>query len=190
MTRPRRQHGWIRPIPNILTVLRIVAAVSLPFVPASWRLPILVFATVSDWADGVIARRFDAHSRFGRLMDGVADKAVVLACVVMFIRSGEVAPWQGLLVMARDVVVAGIILVMVARGAWHALDHVEARPAGKLTTALVFPWFVSLLVPGTEALRPWLFWPGAAASVVAAVDYALHARRGRHHARRPAARTG
>lgn len=173
-------HGWVRPIPNILTVLRLVAAAVLPFVATAWRLPILVFATVSDWADGILARRFDAQTKFGRLMDGVADKAVVLACVVMFVRSGEVAPWQGLLVMARDITVGVIILVLMLRGAWHAFDQVEARPAGKLTTALVFPWFVSLLVPGIEPVRMWLFWPGAIVSVIAAMDYALHARKTVH----------
>lgn len=174
-------HGWIRPVPNILTVLRLAAAAILPFVPGSWRLPVVLFATLSDWADGVIARRFDAHTKFGRLMDGVADKAVMLACVVTFVRSGEVALWQGLLVMARDVTVAVIIGVLMLRGAWHAFDKVQARWPGKITTALVFPWFVALLIPGTEPIRPWLYWPAAAASVVAGVDYALHARDNVHH---------
>ena len=175
------RHAWIRPIPNILTVLRLVAAALLPFVPPWWRLPLVIFATVSDWADGVIARRFHAQTTFGRLADGAADKAVVLACVVTFLRSGEVSLWQALAVMARDVTVAVIILVLMARGAWHAFDHVKARSAGKLTTALVFPWFVALLIPGTEPIRPWLFWPAAVTSVAAAIDYALHAKENVHH---------
>ena len=175
------RHAWIRPVPNILTVLRLVAAAVLPFVPTAWRLPILLFATLSDWVDGIIARRFDAQTAFGQLMDGVADKAVVLACVVMFVRSGEVALWQGLLVMARDIAVGVIISLLMLRSAWHAFDHVAARWPGKLTTALVFPWFVSLLIPGTEGIRPWLYWPAAAMSVIAAIDYALHARDNVHH---------
>lgn len=185
MNRAPSPHAWIRPIPNILTVLRIAAAAWLPFAPAAWRLPIVVFATASDWADGIIARRFDAQTRFGALMDGLADKVLVLACVVLFVRIDLVAPWQALLVMARDITVAFIIGVMVLRGAWHAFEHVEARRAGKLTTAFVFPWFVALLIPAAEPIRAWLFWPAAATSVVAAIDYAIHAKQNVHRARPP-----
>ena len=173
MANERAGHPWIRPVPNILTVLRIVAAGVLPFVPSDWRLPVVVFAGLSDWADGVIARRFHAQSRFGTLMDGVADKLFVLSCVVTFVSAGEVPLWQGLLVIARDLTVAVIALWCVLQGAWSAFHHMEARMPGKLTTALVIPWFVSLLIPDFESVSPWLFWLGAGASVVAALDYAI-----------------
>ena len=167
-----RGPAWVRPIPNLLTILRILAAAALPFVPAGWRLPLVLFAAVSDWADGVIARRFHAQSRFGAFMDGVADKLFVCACVATFVRTGDVALWQGLLVMTRDLVVTALVAWM----AWHharaALAHVQVRFWGKITTALVLPWFASLLIPGLELLRPWLFWPASIASVIAAVDYA------------------
>jgi CDP-diacylglycerol--glycerol-3-phosphate 3-phosphatidyltransferase len=166
------RHAWIRPIPNILTVLRIVAAAALPFVPGPWRLPVVLFGTVSDWADGVIARRFHAQTKWGAFMDGVADKLLVAACVVTFVRSGDVALWQGLLVMARDLVVTALVTWMIWHHARAALAHVEVRRWGKITTALVLPWFASLLVPGLGPLRPWLFWPAALASVLAAADYA------------------
>ena len=63
---------WMRPVPNALTVLRLVAAGLLPFVPASWRLPLIVFAGASDLLDGYVARRFDAVTRWGTLFDGIA----------------------------------------------------------------------------------------------------------------------
>lgn len=173
MTNERHSPQWIRAVPNTLTVLRIVAAGALPFVPVGWRLPLVVFGGLSDWADGVIARRFDAQTRFGTLMDGIADKLLVLSCVVTFVLSGDVALWQGLVVMSRDLVVTAIGLWCVLQRAWSAFPHMAARMPGKLTTALVFPWFASLLIPGLEPLRPWLFWLAAAASAVAAVDYAI-----------------
>ena len=177
MTRaPRR---WIRPVPNILTVLRIVAAGVLPFVPAAWRLPIVVFGGLSDWADGFIARRFHAQSRFGALMDGVADKLLVLSCVVTFVSTGQVLLWQGLLVIARHLEVTGIALWYALRGAWSAIGRMDARKPGKLTTALVFPWFASLLIPGLESVQPWLFRVAAAVSAIAAVDYLIQAARAR-----------
>ena len=108
--------AWARPIPNILTLLRIVAAFALPFVPVVWRLPVVVFGGLSDWADGVIARRFHAQSPFGTFMDGVADKLLVLSCVVTFVASGDVPLWQGLLVMARDVVVTLLVMIIALSG--------------------------------------------------------------------------
>lgn len=175
----RTPNPWIRPVPNILTMLRIVAAGVLPFVPDAWRLPIVVFGGLSDWADGFIARRFHAQSAFGALMDGIADKLLVLSCVVTFVSSGEVLLWQGLLVMARDLAVTAIALWCALRGAWSAFDRMEASKPGKLTTALVFPWFASLLIPGTESVQPWLFRVAAAVSVVAAADYLIRAARAR-----------
>lgn len=165
--------AWVRPIPNLLTMLRIVAACALPFVPVAWRLPVVVFGGLSDWADGVIARRFHAQSPFGTFMDGVADKLLVLSCVVTFVTSGDVSLWQGLLVMARDIVVTLLVAIIALGGTWRAFEHVRVRRAGKLTTALVFPWFASLLIPAIAPLRPWLFWPAAVVSVVAAIDYTL-----------------
>lgn len=175
----QRAAAWIRATPNLLTVLRIVAAGILPFVPPAWRLPVVLFGAFSDWADGFIARRFHAQSKFGTFMDGVADKLLVLSCVVTFVHSGEVALWQGLLMMSRDVVVTSLVAWILLRYPSSMLRHVQVRLPGKLTTAFAFLWFASLLIPGLEALRPWLFWPAAAASVVAAIDYAFQfARRG------------
>lgn len=172
MTNERSAPHWIRAVPNTLTLLRIVAAGALPFVPEGWRLAVVAFGGVSDWADGFIARRFHAQTPFGTLMDGVADKLLVLSCVVTFVVSGDIALWQGLLVMSRDFVVFSIGLWCAARRAWSAFQRMAVRRPGKLTTALVFPWFAVLLIPGLESWRPWLFWPAAGASVVAAVDYA------------------
>ncbi|MDF1701782.1 MAG: CDP-alcohol phosphatidyltransferase family protein [Planctomycetota bacterium] len=119
--------AWARPIPNILTLLRIAAACVLPFVPVGWRLPVVVFGGVSDWADGVIARRFHAQSPFGTFMDGVADKLLVLSCVVTFVTSGDVPLWQGLLVMARDIVVTLLVAIIVLARTWRAFEHVKVR---------------------------------------------------------------
>jgi len=163
---------WIRPIPNLLTVLRIGAAFVLPVVPTVWRLPLVLFAGVSDWLDGVIARRFHVTTRSGALLDGIADKAFVLAAAITFVRAGDISWWQAVAVMARDLAVAGMAGICVLRGAWGAFAHMEARRPGKLTTALVLPWFAALLLPVGDTVRMVCFVLAAGASVVAAVDYA------------------
>ena len=164
-------HAWIRPVPNILSVLRIAAAGYLPFAPSSWRLGLVLFAGISDWLDGFIARRFHATSPSGALLDGIADKAFVLAAVITFVGAANIPLWQGLVVMARDLTVAAIAAYAVFKRAWAAFGHMEARWAGKLTTAFAFPWFATLLIPALEPARWPFFVLAAACSVWAALDY-------------------
>ncbi|MDJ0975722.1 MAG: CDP-alcohol phosphatidyltransferase family protein [Planctomycetota bacterium] len=171
-----REYRWIKPVPNILTVLRIVAAGILPFGPVAWRLALVLFAGISDWLDGWIARRFHAQSKLGALLDGVADKLFVLSAVVTFVGSGDLPLWQGLVLMARDITVGLIAGYAVLTRQWHAFGHMEARLAGKLTTAFVLPWFATLLIPAVEPARTPLFILAAIASVAAAIDYLIQLR--------------
>ena len=165
------QYEWIKPIPNAISYLRIVAALALPFVPAAAVLWLVVFAGVSDWLDGWIARRFDATSPTGALLDGIADKLFVLSAVVTLLNAGRLTWWAGALVMARDVTVTAITLYAVLRRQWAAFGHMQVRLAGKLTTAFAIPWFATLLVPAAQAARMPLFLLAASASVIAALDY-------------------
>lgn len=165
-------HAWIQPVPNVLSVLRIAAAAFLPFAPTSWRLFLVLFAGISDWLDGYLARRFDATSPVGALLDGIADKLFVLAAVITFVGAANIPLWQGLVVMARDLTVGAIAAYAVAKRAWNAFEHMEARWAGKFTTAFAFPWFATLLIPELEPARWPLFLLAAACSVAAAIDYA------------------
>ena len=168
---PDAPYAWIRPIPNVISYLRIAAALALPFVPTASVLWLVVFAGISDWLDGWIARRFDATSPMGALLDGVADKLFVLSAVVTLLVAGRLVWWEGALVMARDVAVSGIALYAVLRREWAAFGQMQVRLAGKLTTAFAIPWFATLLVPAAAGARVPLFVLAAGASVFAALDY-------------------
>ncbi len=164
-------HAWAKPVPNALSFLRIAAALALPFVPGRFQFGLVVFAGSSDWLDGFIARRFNATSPLGALLDGIADKLFVLSAVVTLVAAERLALWQGALVMARDVTVAAISLLVALRREWAAFGHMQVRLAGKLTTAFALPWFATLLVPAAEGARLPLFVLAAGSSVCAALDY-------------------
>jgi phosphatidylglycerophosphate synthase len=170
-------HAWIRPVPNVLTFLRLVLAGVLPLVPPAWRLPVILAAAASDGLDGWIARRFHAITDLGRLLDGVADKAVSLAVVVTLTLDGTMRPWEGLLVLARDLVVAALAVWLALTHAWAGFRHMQVRWAGKLTTLLVFAWFATLLLPAPAELRTAVFVLAAGASLLAAADYLAQAVR-------------
>ncbi|MDJ0521226.1 MAG: CDP-alcohol phosphatidyltransferase family protein [Planctomycetota bacterium] len=170
-----RAPGWLRALPNVLTVLRLGMAAAFPFVAPIWRLPLALAAGISDALDGWIARRFHAQTKIGALLDGIADKAFVLAVLGTLFVHAEVAWWEALLVLLRDVVVAVAFTSALLHHQVDVWEHVEARLPGKLTTAFLFAWFVALLWPGLAGLEPWLFWAAAACSLWAAVDYGLRA---------------
>jgi cardiolipin synthase len=100
----------IRHIPNMLSMLRLLAA---PF--AAWLIlhnhdtaSLIVFAAagVSDGLDGYIARRWGATSRFGAWLDPVADKLLMLLCLTALYIINVTPMWLLALVVARDAAIA------------------------------------------------------------------------------------
>jgi CDP-diacylglycerol--glycerol-3-phosphate 3-phosphatidyltransferase len=108
----------IRALPNILTLARVAAV---PLVVASLYLPgregldyalaLFILASVTDFFDGWLARKLNAQSRFGVMMDPIADKLLVVAVLVMLIARGAVMGWDVvaiLLILSREIFVSGL----------------------------------------------------------------------------------
>lgn len=118
-----------------LTVAR-TAAVPVVVVLFAWDFPghdywatgIFVVAMATDWFDGWWARRTDQSSNWGRLLDPIADKILVMAVLVMLV--GRVVPgWMVAAIVAREFLVAGLRLAALERG-----TVVSARELAKLKT--------------------------------------------------------
>ena len=168
--------AWVHPIPNALTFGRLALAVALPFAPPSLRIATVLLAALTDFLDGWIARRFHAGTALGRLLDGVADKAFAASVVVTLTLDGTMRPWQGPVVLARDLVVVALTpWVAVAHGP-RGLRPMQVRHAGKLATLLAFVWCATLLLPAAPPVRDGAFVLAAAASLWAAGDYLVRAQ--------------
>lgn len=167
-------------LPNALTVARIGLALAFPFVPAQWRLPVLATALLTEFLDGALARRFGWTSRFGRVLDPIADRCVFVAVAMTLLVDGAITPWQLLALGARDLLVAGAALTVTALGQTAALGRMRPRLSGKLTTALQYAaLFWVLLVPPLPA---WLAALTLATGLLAAAQYLLDFRRLRSRA--------
>ena len=103
-------------IPNILTIFRIILVPIFIYVMGSnmnnayfIALIIFVFASITDILDGKLARKYGVVSKFGLFMDPLADKILVLATFLVFLRidilSDIVLPWMVLLMFLRDILV-------------------------------------------------------------------------------------
>ncbi|MBE0553572.1 MAG: CDP-diacylglycerol--glycerol-3-phosphate 3-phosphatidyltransferase [Rhodobacteraceae bacterium] len=106
-------------IPNILTVLRLIAApgVAIMFLYfhrpwADWfALALFVGAAVTDWFDGYLARLWKQESRFGAMLDPIADKAMVVIAIMVITGYNGMNPWLILpatVILFREVFVSGL----------------------------------------------------------------------------------
>ena len=99
----------IRDLPNILTVARMFLVAPLVYLLLSERylaaLVLAVVSGVSDWLDGALARRFDWQSKFGGVLDPLADKLLMVAVYAALVWMGELPTWLFGLVVLRDVVI-------------------------------------------------------------------------------------
>ncbi|MEM8822998.1 MAG: CDP-diacylglycerol--glycerol-3-phosphate 3-phosphatidyltransferase [Pseudomonadota bacterium] len=106
-------------IPNILTVLRLFAApgvaVMFLFFARPWAdwfaLILFVTAAITDWFDGWIAREFNQTSRFGAMLDPIADKAMVVIALLVITGFSGMNPWillPATIILFREVFVSGL----------------------------------------------------------------------------------
>ena len=113
-------------LPNKLTVLRVIlvpffvlfllgADYMGPFSPYI-ALIIFIVASLTDLLDGKIARKYNLITNFGKFMDPLADKVLVLAAMLWFCQAGRLPAWALVIVVAREFAVSGLRLVAVDNG--------------------------------------------------------------------------
>lgn len=158
-------------LPNVVSLSRVVLAAG--FVAASGpaeRLAYVGAASVTDFLDGWLARRRNAVTRWGALLDPIADRIFVLAAVGTFVAHDTLTLPQAVALLLRDVMT--VIGFFVARSvAWLRIVRFRARPLGKVVTGFqLATLFALILVP---RLAPWLVGVVLLLAVAATVDYTL-----------------
>jgi len=110
-------------VPNILTLSRLVMAavlmalltLSFPFAK-SMALVVFIFAGITDYLDGHLARNVYGVTSFGKLMDPLTDKVIVCAAFVSFVELGLLPAWMVVLIIAREFLVTGLRLLASTKG--------------------------------------------------------------------------
>ncbi len=101
--------GWIRHVPNVLSVLRLLLVIPIADAIESEHWPlatfIFVIAALSDMADGTIARFYNARSTVGEILDPLADKALLVTTALALANVGQMAWWLALVVLVRDLMI-------------------------------------------------------------------------------------
>ena len=134
-------------VPNALSALRILLVpVFLVLVLVGEdvaALIVIVASSVSDFLDGIIARRFGQITRLGQLLDPAADRLFIFAAVIA-LAVREVVPWWIVaVIVGRDVLLAGLGVVL----ARHGFGPLPVHHLGKVATFALF-YALPLLVLG------------------------------------------
>ena len=136
------------------------------------RFLVAAAAAFTDWLDGRLARGGGQVTRFGELLDPIADKTFMVVALATLVAEGLLPLWTLPLLLVRDIGVAAGALFMVARG---SRMRMPARRPGKIVTWIQFTAVGVLLLWPAAAL--WVALAVAATGLWALRDYALAARR-------------
>ena len=132
---------------NKITVLRIVLIPVWLLLAYQgmlwWALGVYILACLSDMADGYIARHYNQITNFGKFMDPLADKMLVLAVMCFFIENGQMPGWAVAIVLFREFAVSGLRLIAaeqnrVIAAAWSGKIKTASTMVG-LALMMVFP---------------------------------------------------
>ena len=161
----------LRALPNIISLSRVLLAAALLAVRhTDARIVIVFLAAGTDFLDGWIARHAHSSSRWGALIDPLADRMFAVVAVWFFLITGALSVIGFLVMLSRDIMTAvGFIVARVVP--WLRPVQFKARMSGKVVTTVQFLTFIALL-----AVHRWvtpLLWVLAVTSAYSIADYTL-----------------
>jgi CDP-diacylglycerol--glycerol-3-phosphate 3-phosphatidyltransferase len=169
-------------VPNVLTVVRILlvpvlVVALLEKTGGGDLLAAIVFATASltDAIDGYLARARNSVTTFGKLMDPIADKLLIIAALIALVSLARLEAWVAMVIIAREFAVT---VLRVAVGSQQGLV-ISASPFGKLKTAVQVAMVICLIaVHGHPLWLHLLIYATVAVTVLSGADYFFGIRRG------------
>jgi CDP-diacylglycerol--glycerol-3-phosphate 3-phosphatidyltransferase len=165
----------------LIPVFVILVAVS-GMTHAGWRVAAaLAFcvASMTDFVDGWIARRYQLVTSFGKVADPIADKALTGTALVLLSGYGRLPWWVTAVILAREFGVTLIRFWVIRYGV------IAASRGGKAKTALqilAIAWYLFPFPAALAAVGPWIMGVAVAVTVITGLDYVLRALRLRRSA--------
>ena len=166
-------------LPNILTCLRVLL---IPvFLVLAYQgtstcdfaaLVVYVAACLTDYIDGNLARKNNQVTNFGKFMDPVADKLLVMAALLIFVEDGTIPAWMVAIILGREFIVSALRMVAAAEGL-----VIAANMWGKAKTMITMITLIFLLCPigpimlGPVSLQTIMIWITVVITAISGVTY-------------------
>ena len=170
-------------LPNKLTVFRVILIV--PFVLLllgghyEWGIfspiaaytdiiacAIFIIASLTDLLDGKIARKHNLVTNFGKFMDPLADKVLVLAAMCFFIENGQMPGWAVVIVLFREFAVSGLRLIAVEQQ-----RVIAAAWSGKIKTACTMVGLCVMLFTSLPLVNLIVTWVIVITTLYSGIEY-------------------
>jgi CDP-diacylglycerol--glycerol-3-phosphate 3-phosphatidyltransferase len=158
---------------NKLTILRIILVpvflgVLYAGFPGSniWALIIFIVASLTDLLDGYIARHYNQITNFGKFMDPLADKILVMSAMCWFVEVHQMPGWALAIVLLREFAVSGMRLVAVEQG-----KVIAAAWSGKVKTASTMVCLCLMMLNIPEWLNTLCVIVIVATTVYSGIEY-------------------
>lgn len=184
-----RLESQILNLPNILTMMRIAAIPLLAALLMSpsrsagfWAAALFSVASITDWLDGYLARRMGIVTIFGKFLDPIADKLIVMAALIMILPFDRVPAWMVLVILGREIIITGLRGIASTEGI-----VIQASDLGKYKTIFQivsiiglilhynYNWFFgishTLLTVNMHNVGMFFLWIATVLTVWSGVDY-------------------
>ncbi len=165
-------------VPNYLTLTRIISVPALVAILLTnfegrdlIALAIWIFASITDWLDGYLARKKGLVTVIGQLLDPTADKLLIMSALVCLVYLGRVAAWAAIVIIGRELAVSGFRAMASSRGV-----NIPASGLGKAKMGIE-SWVIGALVLGPLYLGRFYIlaqvglWLVIIAALASAVEY-------------------
>lgn len=163
-------------LPNKLTIFRVIL---IPFFVVlllfditaydKWiALAIFIIASLTDFLDGHIARKYNLVTNFGKFMDPLADKLLVCSAMICLVELARIPAWVVIVIIAREFIISGFRLVASDNGVVIAASY-----WGKFKTTFQILMICLMIadLPPLALVTQIVMWVALALTVVSLVDY-------------------
>ncbi len=178
-------------LPNLITISRVLASLAIPFLLISSSPDLRLFAFIlfavaaaTDWLDGYLARRFDAVTSAGRILDPIADKLLITGVIFSLALADDWGDGWGLLlfipglvILLREIFVSSLREFMAASSIVISVTYLAKLKTTFQILSLGFLIFLPLLppLPFFDYFGICLFWFAGFLTFVTGFDYFLKA---------------
>lgn len=165
-------------LPNKLTIFRVIL---IPFFVVlllfditaydKWiALAIFIIASLTDFLDGHIARKYNLVTNFGKFMDPLADKLLVCSAMICLVELSRIPAWVVIIIIAREFIISGFRLVASDNGVVIAASY-----WGKFKTVFQMVMICLMIadLPPLALVTQIVMWVALVLTVVSLVDYLI-----------------
>ena len=164
-------------LPNKLTILRVLlipvfVVLLLADFWGKWldylALAVFIIASLTDMLDGMIARKYNLITNFGKFMDPLADKLLVCSAMICLLDLGRIPAWVVIVIIAREFIISGFRLVASDKGVVIAAGYIGTA---KTVFQMIMIMLMILDIEQIQLFTDIVMYIAVALTIISLVDY-------------------